>query len=101
VQVCYHDALCPVIQDDGHTRIPGLPMRSVPLTPALLEVLDAVVIVTDHTSVDYAEVVDHASLVIDTRGVMRTVSGPARVVGLSGKETAAPAPQRTLYAVAG
>ncbi|MEX2284993.1 MAG: nucleotide sugar dehydrogenase [Gemmatimonadota bacterium] len=100
-QVLYHDPLCPVIIDDGHTRITGLPMRSVPLTPGLLSALDAVVVVTDHTSVNYHDIAQHTSLVIDTRGVMRNVKGSARVVGLSGSQ-AVPEPQApALYAVAG
>ena len=83
-QVMYHDPLCPLIEDDGHTRINGLPMRSVPLSAELLSSVDAVVIVTDHTMVDYAQVADCASLVIDTRGVMRGISSTNRIVGLSG-----------------
>ncbi|MGH7461143.1 MAG: nucleotide sugar dehydrogenase, partial [Longimicrobiales bacterium] len=80
-QVLYHDPLCEVIEDDGHTRIQGLPMRSVPLTPGLLAALDAAVIVTDHSSVDYDEIATHASLVVDTRGVMRNIKSHARLVG--------------------
>ncbi|HEX8830651.1 MAG TPA: nucleotide sugar dehydrogenase [Longimicrobium sp.] len=83
-EVMYHDAFCPVIQDDGHTALRGLPMHSVELTPALLEGTDAVVLVTDHSGVDYAMVAEHAPLVVDTRGAMRSVAGPATVVGLSG-----------------
>jgi UDP-N-acetyl-D-glucosamine dehydrogenase len=83
-EVTYHDAFCPVIQDDGHTALRGLPMHSVELTPALLENTDAVVLVTDHSGVDYSMVAEHAPLVVDTRGAMRAVAGPATVVGLSG-----------------
>jgi UDP-N-acetyl-D-glucosamine dehydrogenase len=81
--ITFHDALCPVIEDDGHTALRGLPMHSVPLTDEVLQEADAVVIVADHTSVDYARVGDLARLVVDTRGVMRGHQGRARVVGLS------------------
>jgi hypothetical protein len=47
-----------------------------------------VLVITDHTSVDYRQVARHAHLVVDTRGVMRQASGGARVVGLSGVEEA-------------
>ena len=47
------------------------PMTSAPLTPEMLESQDAVVIVTDHTAVDYDAVARHAALVVDTRGVYR------------------------------
>jgi UDP-N-acetyl-D-mannosaminuronate dehydrogenase len=39
-------------------------MESVPLDPAAY---DAVVIVTDHHSIDYDKLVDDASLVVDLR----------------------------------
>jgi UDP-N-acetyl-D-glucosamine dehydrogenase len=83
-EVAYHDPHCPEIKDDGHTPIQGLPLFSVPLDRARLEGADAVVIVTDHTAVDYQLVADHARAVVDTRGVMRRVRTPrARVIGLS------------------
>jgi UDP-N-acetyl-D-glucosamine dehydrogenase len=87
-EVSYHDAFCPVIQDDGHTALRGLPMHSVELTAEVLENTDAVVLVTDHSGVDYSVVAEHAPLVVDTRGVMRAVSGRATVVGLSGPVSA-------------
>jgi UDP-N-acetyl-D-glucosamine dehydrogenase len=90
--VSYHDPYCPVIQDDGHTPIRGLPIASVPLTAAALERADAVVVVTDHSDVDYALVARSAGLVVDTRGRMRGVpAGRARIVGLSRPTAGAPA----------
>ncbi len=82
--VVYHDPFCPEIQDDGHTPLRGLPMRSVPLTKEALGGSDLVVVVTDHSTVDYALVAKHAPVVVDTRGIMRSISGSARIVGLSG-----------------
>jgi len=46
-------------------------MKSVALTAESLHQYDAVVIVTDHTGVDYSLVVENSTLVIDTRGVYR------------------------------
>ena len=83
-EVSYHDPYCPVIADDGHTPLTGLPLHSVDLTEAALAQTDAVVVVTDHTAVDYALVRQHAPLVVDTRGAMRGVEGAGRVVGISG-----------------
>lgn len=82
--VSFHDPFCHEIADDGHTDLVGLPMPSVDLTPEALAAADAVVLVTDHSGVDYGAVVEHARLVIDTRGVLRKLGGRARVVGLSG-----------------
>ena len=84
--VQYHDPFCPVIHNEGHARIDGLPLASQPLTDQLLADSDAIIIVTDHTVVDYAMVRAHARLIVDTRGVMRDVLGPGTVIGLSGQE---------------
>ncbi len=69
-EVCYHD---PHVAKAPRTRARPdlLPMESRPLTEALLASQDAVLIVTDHTSVDYPLVSRHAPLVIDTRGIFR------------------------------
>ena len=70
-EVRYHDPFCAEIVDDGHTPLAGLPMRSAELTPEVLGNTDCVVLVTDHSSIDYQAVVNHARLVVDTRGRMR------------------------------
>jgi UDP-N-acetyl-D-glucosamine dehydrogenase len=68
--VSYHD---PFIAGVPPMRSwPDLPaLRSQPLDAATLEAVDAVVVVTDHTAVDYELVARHAPLVVDTRGVLR------------------------------
>ena len=48
-------------------------MSSNALTEGLLRAQDVVLITTDHSSVDYQMVVDHASLVVDTRNATRNV----------------------------
>jgi UDP-N-acetyl-D-glucosamine dehydrogenase len=83
----YHDPFCAVIEDDGHTPIRGLPMRSVPLDSERIAQADCVVIVTDHTAVDYEAVAAAARLVVDTRGTLRRISPGLKVVGLSGRES--------------
>ena len=83
--VSYSDPFCPSIQDDGHTPLQGLPLYCQELTAEDLGSADVVLIVTDHSGVDYNYVAQHARVVVDTRGVMRrTQQGGARVVGLSG-----------------
>jgi UDP-N-acetyl-D-glucosamine dehydrogenase len=84
--VSYHDPFCPEIRDDGHTPLQALPMRSVDLSPNLLRDSDCVVIVTDHTAVDYTLVAKYSPLVVDTRGTLRTIPSELKVVGLSGPE---------------
>ena len=56
-------------------------MHSVELTPAMLAETDCVVIVTDHTVIDWAMIGEHSGLVIDTRNAMAAFEGvKARVV---------------------
>jgi len=71
-QLGYHD---PLVSELPDTRSwPGHPdLRSLPLTAELLSAQDAVVIVTDHSGVDYALVLEHAGLIVDARGVYRSV----------------------------
>ncbi len=69
--VSYHDPHVP--RAPRMRSWPELPpMASVPLTRETLSAQDAVVVVTDHTSVDYAFVAAHAPLVVDTRGIYRS-----------------------------
>jgi UDP-N-acetyl-D-glucosamine dehydrogenase len=96
-EVFYHDPFCPVIADDGHTPIRQLPMKSVELSEAMLQAMDCVAIITDHSAADYRQVAEHAHLVVDTRGVMRKVEGRARVVGLSGSVRARRIPSVPLF----
>jgi UDP-N-acetyl-D-glucosamine dehydrogenase len=90
----YHDPFCPVIKDDGHTPVHNLPMRSVPLTDAALADSDVVVVVTDHSEVDYTRVAQKARLVVDTRGVMREPL--QHVVGLSRRQAPVAVPRLVL-----
>ena len=70
--VSYHD---PHVAD-----LPKTDLSSVDLDAALEEA-DAVAIVTAHPSIDYGQVIEKASLVVDLRGVMRD-AGAENVVGL-------------------
>ena len=77
-EVTYHDPHVARYTEDGHAR------SSVALTDDTLASADAVVIVTDHSSVDYQRLVDRASLVIDTRNALsRTKKSRARIVSLT------------------
>jgi UDP-N-acetyl-D-glucosamine dehydrogenase len=93
--VAYHDPHVPSFREDGHAR------SGVALTDEELRSADAVVIITDHTAIDYQLIVDHASLVVDTRNAVarRTFGGRARVIGLaSGERTTGVAPDGEAYA---
>lgn len=46
-------------------------LTSVDLTPEALRSFDAVVLLTDHSDVDYRAILEHADLIVDTRGKYR------------------------------
>ncbi|HEY3375691.1 MAG TPA: nucleotide sugar dehydrogenase [Candidatus Aquicultor sp.] len=48
---------------------------SVELTPAVVNESDCVLIVTDHTNVDYQMVADNAKLIVDTRNKLKNFAG--------------------------
>ena len=52
----------------------GANLSSIPLTDQALTEADAVVIVTDHSNIDYQFLVDHCPLVVDTRNAMTGVT---------------------------
>ena len=63
-EVRYHDPHVPVMKQDG------VELTSVPLSPEMLRWADCVIIVTDHSDVDYAQVAREARVVVDTRHVL-------------------------------
>jgi UDP-N-acetyl-D-glucosamine dehydrogenase len=68
--VAYHDPHIP--KAPSMRSWPDLPpMTSQPLTQENLQSIDAVLLATDHQDVDYDLVLEHAPLIIDTRGVFR------------------------------
>ena len=82
-EVVFHDPFVASYREDGHER------HGVALTDDELSRADAVVIVTDHTTVDYQRVVDRASLVVDSRNATgRTRRSRARIVTLSATPSA-------------
>lgn len=66
--VIYHDDHVPSYRDEK-----GSLHSSVPLTAGLLSSVDCIVILTDHSYIDWDFVVSNASLIVDTRNATRTV----------------------------
>jgi UDP-N-acetyl-D-glucosamine dehydrogenase len=54
----------------------GEPVPDVPLSDEVLSGCDCVVIVTDHSGIDYSKVVRLAPLIIDTRNITRKLGLP-------------------------
>jgi len=69
-QVDYHDPYFPRLP---RTRKYDFGLTAVEPTAEALASYDAVVIVTDHSSYDYAAIVRHAPLVVDTRNATKGV----------------------------
>lgn len=62
--VSYHDPFIPALDEDGAH------LESVALTADAVAASDCVVIVTDHSALDYAMIRDHAQAVVDTRNAI-------------------------------
>jgi UDP-N-acetyl-D-glucosamine dehydrogenase len=76
--VAYHDPHVPQFREDGHEH------KSVELTDKEISGADAVVIITDHSVVDYQRVVRLAGVIVDTRNATaRLAKGKGRIVSLA------------------
>lgn len=71
-EVSYNDPWIPQLRP---TRKHNFHMKSIPLTPEILAEADAVIIVTDHSAYDFADIVRHSRLVIDTRNATKGITG--------------------------
>jgi UDP-N-acetyl-D-glucosamine dehydrogenase len=69
-KVAFHDPYARSVRLDG-----GREFKITALSPTSLKKADLVIIVTDHSSYDFAMVVRHASMILDTRNATRDVSG--------------------------
>jgi UDP-N-acetyl-D-glucosamine dehydrogenase len=76
--VSYHDEYCPEIVDDGHTPAGALG-KSIELTDEAVSSADAVVIVTDHSDIDYGHIRDLAKVFVDTRAAAARADRSARI----------------------
>ena len=65
INVSYHDPYIPYLS------VYGIKMRSRRLTPKLLKEQDVVLIVTDHSSLDYGVIAANAVLAFDTRNAFK------------------------------
>jgi UDP-N-acetyl-D-glucosamine dehydrogenase len=67
--VRYADPHVPAL--DARAWAGGERLESVDLSPSTLAAADCVVIVTDHGAFDYAAILEHADLVVDTRNAIK------------------------------
>ncbi len=70
-RVSYHDPFVAEVRfDDAHTHGGGDPLESIALTDDELGAADCVVIVTDHSQINYRRVTELAPLIVDTRNAL-------------------------------
>jgi UDP-N-acetyl-D-glucosamine dehydrogenase len=68
--VSYSDPYIPSIEINGRL------IKSISLTPEVLESMDCVVILTDHSIFDYPMIAAHSPLILDCRNALRDFHGP-------------------------
>ena len=70
-EVRYHDPFVKDVRfDDAHTEGGGEPLASVPLTDEELRATDCLIIVTNHSGIDYQRICQLAPLIVDTRNAL-------------------------------
>jgi len=68
--VVYHDPYIPVLPNMCEY---SYKMKSVPLSDKILSQQDCVLIVTDHTDIDYVRLVERSRVVVDTRNATKSI----------------------------
>lgn len=72
--VSYHDPYLPYL------KIEGINLKSVPFNKNSFRDSDCVVIVTDHSNVDYKFIAENSKMVVDTRNVMKSFKDRSNIV---------------------
>ena len=84
--VRYHDPFVKELNfEDAHIESSGEPLSSMPLSDDELQKTDCVIIVTDHSEIDYKRVCSLTPLIVDTRNALNgevRSSSKARVIRL-------------------
>ncbi len=75
-KVSYHD---PYVPQFPKLRAHDIALSSVPLTAETLAACDCALVLTDHSSIDWGLVAEHAPLVVDTRNVLPSCANGRRV----------------------
>jgi UDP-N-acetyl-D-glucosamine dehydrogenase len=68
--ISYHDPFAPHLA--AREWPGGVDMKSVALDQATLAAADCVVLITDHKTFNYPDIVKHAKLMVDTRNAVKT-----------------------------
>ncbi len=74
--VSYYDPYLPYL------KIDGINLKSLPFNKNSFKDSDCVIIVTDHSNVDYKFIADNSKLVVDTRNVLKAIKNKSNIVRL-------------------
>ncbi len=74
--ISYYDPHLPYL------KIDGINMKNVPFDKKSFAAADCVVIVTDHSNVNYKFIAENSGLIVDTRNVMKNIKSRANIVRL-------------------
>jgi len=74
--ISYYDPHFPYLKMDG------IDLKCVPFNKESFKNADCVVIVTDHSDIDYDFVVEHSKLVVDTRNILKGMKDREKIVRL-------------------
>jgi len=78
-KVSYHDNYIPVIPDTREfSELKG--MKSVPLTKKNLSSSDIVLIITNHSYIDFKKVGESSKLIVDTRNAMKGIKSKSKII---------------------
>lgn len=79
INVFYHDSYIPIIKrtrDFDHLTN----KKSVDLSIPNIKKMDIILILTDHSYIDYQVLADEANTIIDTRNSMNNINGKAKII---------------------
>jgi UDP-N-acetyl-D-glucosamine dehydrogenase len=66
-RVCYHDPFVPALHSED------VRLKSVPLSLSVIQSSDLILIVTDHSCIDYERIVRHGRVIFDTRNALKNI----------------------------
>ncbi len=75
-EVSYYDPYLPYLKMDG------IDLKSIKFTKDELKKADCVVIITDHSNVDYQFIAEHSKLIVDTRNTLKSSKDRTKIVRL-------------------
>ena len=78
-EVSFHDNFIPVLPSlEGFSELAG--MKSVSLKKNVINSFDAILVITNHSYIDFDLIAQHAQLIIDTRNALKNIKSNATII---------------------